>query len=515
MLNTNKMKQPFAMPECPPQSSKVLLKHNKACSSSNIQMPNMSLILDQDLISKDETSSEYWNDACMAKQSVLWLPHLTESPEADLPSSSKSSNFTVEKLDFWKTILHPKTLTSQHSLRFSLRSATPKAESATVSVTHKVRVYPKNKALLFDYLSSARRGYNLAIAILKDDHKAKLVDVRRAVKAQVKEEWLETNRAYQAEIVGEAVRQAFKTRSAIIQKRKRGLPCDYKFQSIKQSVQSFIAQRLNKTMLGNFQLTEHIGDESLGKTTTITWDRGRWFVNAIKSKIIPVGVETQELRVCAIDPGVRTFATAFYADKVVEYGKDFHKDVVFPLCLRLDRLYSKRKLYLNGKPNQESQAFRNTMRSFQKRIHRLTLRIQDKVDDLHRRIAHDLFEHADVVLLPKFETQPMSAKLKRKINAKSVRAMLGLKHYQFQQTMIWHAKKHGKSLIVCNEAWTSKTASWTGELHKGLGSSKIIKSQGKVVSRDINGARGVLLRALTKGLAPFTAISDKNVAIVA
>jgi len=154
------------------------------------------------------------------------------------------------------------------------------------------------------------------------------------------------------------------------------------------------------------------------------------------------------------------------------------------------------------------------MRSFQKRIHRLTLRIQDKVSDLHKRVAHDLFEHADVILLPKFETQSMSKKISRKIGTKSVRAMLSLKHYQFQQMMIWHAKKHGKSLIICNEAWTSKTASWTGEIHKGLGSSKIIKSQGKIVSRDINGARGILLRALSKGLAPFTATSSKCVAVV-
>jgi len=478
-------------------------------------MPNMPLILDQDLISKDETLSEYWNDACTVNQSALWLPHLTESQEADSHSLSKSSNFTEDALSFWKTIIRPKTLTSQHSLRFSLLSATPKAESVIVNVTHKIRAYPKNKALMFDYLSSARRGYNLAIAIIKDDHKAKLVEVRRVVKTQVKEEWLENNRAYQAEIVGEAVRQAFTTRTVIIKKRKRGLPCDYKFQSIKQSVQSFIAQRLNKTMLGNFQLTENVDVESLGKTTTITWDKGRWFINTIKSKVIPVGVETQELRVCAIDPGVRTFATAFYADKVVEYGKDFHRDVIFPMCLRLDKMFSERKLYLNTKPDKESQAFRDTIRSFQKRIHRLTLSIQDKVSDLHRRVAHDLFEHADVVLLPTFDTQSISAKQKRKINAKSVRAMLGLKHYQFQQMMLWHAKKHGKSLILCNEAWTSKTASWNGEIHKGLGGSKIIKSQGKIVSRDINGARGILLRALSKGLAPFTSIRDKNVSIVA
>jgi len=281
VLDTSKIKQQSAMHECPPQNSKVQSKHNNDCSDKNIRTPSTSLILDQALISKDETLSEYWNDACVVNQSALWLPHQTVSQEAGLPLSYKSSNFTAEKLSFWKTIIRPKALTSKHSLHFSLLSATHRAENVIVNVTHKIRIYPKNKALLFDYLSSARRGYNLAIAILKEDHKIKLSDVRRCVKAQVKEEWLEKNSSYQAEIVGEAVRQAFKTRTSIIKKRKRGLSCDYNFQSIKQSVQSFIVQRLNKTMLGNFRMTENIDKESLGKTTTITWDRGRWFVNAL------------------------------------------------------------------------------------------------------------------------------------------------------------------------------------------------------------------------------------------
>jgi putative transposase len=55
-------------------------------------------------------------------------------------------------------------------------------------------------------------------------------------------------------------------------------------------------------------------------------------------------------------------------------------------------------------------------------------------------------------------------------------------------------------LDVC-EAYTSKTASWTGEI-KQIGGAKIIKSGGLVVDRDLNGARGIYLRVLvdTPGL---------------
>lgn len=56
-------------------------------------------------------------------------------------------------------------------------------------------------------------------------------------------------------------------------------------------------------------------------------------------------------------------------------------------------------------------------------------------------------------------------------------------------------QEHGKTLVRVCEAYTSKTASWTGELCN-VGSSKTIRSEGVVVDRDINGARGIFLRAL-------------------
>ncbi|MDB9447700.1 hypothetical protein PN447_15540 [Anabaena sp. CS-542/02] len=50
-----------------------------------------------------------------------------------------------------------------------------------------------------------------------------------------------------------------------------------------------------------------------------------------------------------------------------------------------------------------------------------------------------------------------------------------------------------------NEAYTSKTVSWTGEIIPNLGGANFVKSPSDglvVMSRDINGARGIFLRAL-------------------
>ncbi|WP_238787636.1 zinc ribbon domain-containing protein [Thiospirillum jenense] len=97
--------------------------------------------------------------------------------------------------------------------------------------------------------------------------------------------------------------------------------------------------------------------------------------------------------------------------------------------------------------------------------------------------------------MPTFETQAMATKAHRKIRAKSVRAMLGYAFYRFGQRIETAAQRIGKTVLRVNEAFTSKTASWTSEI-KQIGGAKTITSNGITVDLDINGARGVFLRTL-------------------
>ena len=60
----------------------------------------------------------------------------------------------------------------------------------------------------------------------------------------------------------------------------------------------------------------------------------------------------------------------------------------------------------------------------------------------------------------------------------------------------------GSTVLIVNEAYTSKTVSWTGEIIHNLGGRKTVRSSdGRTMDRDINGARGTFLRAL--GDTPF------------
>jgi putative transposase len=77
--------------------------------------------------------------------------------------------------------------------------------------------------------------------------------------------------------------------------------------------------------------------------------------------------------------------------------------------------------------------------------------------------------------------------------------MLTFAHFRFKQFIKHKALQCGKVVIDVNEAYTSQTVSWTGEV-KLIGSARFISSgKGKnkvVVDRDYNGARGIMLRAL-------------------
>ena len=57
-------------------------------------------------------------------------------------------------------------------------------------------------------------------------------------------------------------------------------------------------------------------------------------------------------------------------------------------------------------------------------------------------------------------------------------------------------------MLEVNEAYTSKTCSWDGSVEQILGGGTVIRDdKGFGMDRDINGARGIFLRAL--GDSPF------------
>ena len=196
--------------------------------------------------------------------------------------------------------------------------------------------------------------------------------------------------------------------------------------------------------------------------------------------------ETQA-RVVALDPGIRSFLTWFSetdapATSPPERSAGFNDSApTWTTCYPGQRLERRRF------------AKRNRYRA----AARMRVRIGNLIDELHHQTAAWLVNQFDIILLPAFETSEMVLRGARKLRAKSVRSMLSYAHYRFQRFLAWKCWQRGKELLLVNEAYTSKTCSWSGEIIPNLGGARVVRgSDGLTMDRDKNGARGIFLRAL-------------------
>lgn len=221
--------------------------------------------------------------------------------------------------------------------------------------------------------------------------------------------------------------------------------------------------------------------------TELVYRRGKWFGCFPQHKEV---VTTEMDRVIALDPGNRTFLTGFDGENVLEMGKgDIGR--IQRLCQHLDNLISRSTKTTCRK--------RSKMRIAASRVRE---RIENLIKDLHNKAVNLLVNSYKVILLPTFDSSLMVIKKRsgnqRKINSKSVRQMLTLSHYRFEQHLKQAASRKGVIVVLCNESYTSKTCGNCGHVHHKLGGNKIFKCPhcGTQISRDANGARNILLRAL-------------------
>ena len=200
--------------------------------------------------------------------------------------------------------------------------------------------------------------------------------------------------------------------------------------------------------------------------------------------------------VVSLDPGVRTFMTAYSTDgQVVEWGPG-DATRISRLGAAFDKLSSKIKA-------------RGIVHRQRYKMKRAALRIQAKirhiVDELHHKTAKWLCSNFRVVLIPVFKTQQMVTRGtdgKRRLGSKTARAMCSWSHHRFR--MCLHAKARESpwcKVIDTTEEFTTKTCGGCGHIDKTIGSKKEYKcnSCGFEADRDHNGARNVLIRYMSLG----------------
>ena len=449
--------------------------------------------------------SPYWSEYTREISSALWSPTETVLHALEPSSSRPCSNATAG--NSWFSISETSAPnrsslpTSSPSLRSLELGST--ACSDTVRKSRKIRLYPdaRQRAEFRRWFGAARYAYNQAIELLTGE------DAPPAVKTRIRDFVLPTlppwHRSAPREVLVGAVFDACRAVSAakrrnaqLARDKAKGHRKDedfarVRFRSRKNPRQTFTVQAncvtpngIYRTKLGGMQMAEELPVPENKNICRLTLRYGQYHLAVPYDEKLPSQRENQA-RVVALDPGVRSFLSWYCADSVGKIGEGaFFR--IQRLCERLDDLLSRA---------QKSPARKR--RNMRRAAGRIRIRIENLIAELHRQAARFLVSKFDVILLPTFETSEMVERGRRRIRSKTVRNLLSLAHYRFGMFLRHKAAEFGVVVLPVNEAYTTKTVSWTGEVVENVGGATVIVgSDGERMDRDYNGARGIYLRAL-------------------
>ena len=447
----------------------------------------------------------YWSDFTREISSVLWSPTETVLGGLERNSSRPCSNATAGSS--WFSISETSAPKRSSRLTFSPSSLSSALASTdcgdTVRRSQKIRLYPdaSQRTELRSWFGAARYAYNQTIELLTGD------DAPKAIKTKVRDIILPTlppwHRSAPREVLVGAIFDACRAISAakkrnakLANDKSKGRRQDERFakagfRSRKNPRQVFTVQAncvsdggIYRTKLGDMLMAERLPVSRNRNICRLTLRYGQYHLVVPYDERRPPQRENQA-RVVALDPGVRSFMTWYTNDSVGKIGEGaFFR--IQRLCERLDDLLSRAA---------KSPARRR--RNMRRAAGRMRIRIENLMQELHRKASRFLVNRFDVILLPTFETSEMVERGCRRIRSKTVRNLLSLAHYRFKLFLRHKASELGAVVLDVSEAYTSKTVSWTGEILENLGgASVVVSADGERMDRDYNGARGIYLRAL-------------------
>ena len=452
----------------------------------------------------------YWNEDIASFSAAVWLPTGTADSRATINTphgwSSKTaahSWFSTSRMTTPEPVLPG--LYSPAAVQSTTNCSN---QGATGQQSRRIQVYPDSaqKVAIATWLTASRWTYNLTAEILQSGIPAVWKHIASMVMSEVKAlhpEWDSVPYQVKRTAVRDACRAMSNVKTFNLELKSHqahGNRADEEFAQLgyrsrknpKQSCyipdDAVTEHGVYHTMLGPLRMAEAIPAGQ--QECRLVQERGRYWL------IVPYpaqcDIETPSGDgVVALDPGVRTFLTYF---SEADCGKLGHHAFgrIQRLCHWLDDLISRTA----KEPHRRK---RRQMRSAQARTRQ---RITNLVDELHWQLARWLTSNYRIILLPTFETHDLTQRAGRRIRSKTARMMLTFRHYEFKQRLKWKAWQRGALVLDVDEAYTSKTRSWDGTVNTKLGGAKAIRDDtGFGMDRDVNGARGIFLRAL--GDSPF------------
>jgi putative transposase len=180
---------------------------------------------------------------------------------------------------------------------------------------------------------------------------------------------------------------------------------------------------------------------------------------------------------CGIDLGIRTFATIYTPEKVIEIGNNTNKII--------DR-------YLKKLDNINSQKDKSILKQklYDKLLEKNHNNIKNRIDDLHKKTAVFLTKNFKEINLGKLSIKVMISKSSSNLKEIVKRRGMTLSFYKFNEFIKLMSKKYNSKINMINEYKTSMTCHSCKSENKKLGQSKIYKCVNKhckiELGRDVN-----------------------------
>ncbi|KAK0559386.1 hypothetical protein OC861_006661 [Tilletia horrida] len=239
--------------------------------------------------------------------------------------------------------------------------------------------------------------------------------------------------------------------------------------------------------------------ELLHDGATLVCADNKWrMAYTIDVDAVPEHDLSTDVKIIALDPGIRTFMTGFdvLRNRAIKFAPA-HDQRMFRLMQRVDDIRSdiaKEKVY-------------RRRRSLEVAANRQSVRIRHLVREVHRRTIHFLRDY-DIILLPNFPVKDMTSRDGRRIRKKTVRSMFNWSFYRFRERLM--TSNWGGKLVLVVEDYTSKTCSRCGDIFHKLGSSAVHNCGrcGQTADRDVNGAKNIFLHWVYDVLNPAVGMQE-------
>ena len=448
----------------------------------------------------------YWNQTIAAFSDSVWLPTGTADRGAAINRPHGWSSKTAAHSWFSTnrtTPLDP-DLPRLYSPAAVQSTTNCSNQGATGQQSRRIQVYPDNaqKVTITTWLTASRWTYNLTAEILQSGIPAVWKHIASMVMAEVKTlhpEWDSVPYQVKRTAVRDACRAMSNVKTFNLELKShqaRGKRIDEEFaqlgyrsrQNPKQSCYipdgAVTEHGVYHTILGPLRMAEAIPAEH--KECRLVKEHGRYWLSVPYPAQCDIETPSGD-GVVALDPRRSHLSHLLFRNRMRQARPPRLRP--HPAALSLAR-----------QPHQpHCQGTQPTKASAQARMRQ---RITNLVDELHWQLARWLTSNYRIILLPTFETHDLTRRAGRRIRSKTARMMLTFRHYEFKQRLQWKAWQRGALVLDVNEAYTSKTRSWDGTVNTKLGGAKAIRDDtGFGMDRDVNGARGIFLRAL--GDSPF------------